>query len=90
MKEDKTKDPTLERIWEARNSITKRDGYDAKTLVAQSREREEKAKKTEIHSEPLVAREPDHKPCSEFRVHADSPRPIHRPSAELGLRSLLG
>ena len=53
------KDPTLERIWEARDAIAKRAGYDAKTLVAQLREREKKPKRTESHSEPLVAREPD-------------------------------
>ena len=53
------KDPTLERIWEARDAIAKRAGYDAKTLVAQLREREKKTKKTETQREPLVAREPD-------------------------------
>ncbi len=53
------KDPTLERIWEARDAIAKRAGYDAKTLVAQLREREKKAKRAAAQSDPLVAREPD-------------------------------
>ena len=50
------KDPTLERIWQARDAIAKRAGYDAKTLVSQLREREEKSKKSQI-PDPLIVRE---------------------------------
>lgn len=53
------KDPTLERIWAARDAIAKRAGYDAKTLVAQLREREKKSKAATKSGEALVAREPD-------------------------------
>ena len=53
------KDPTLERIWAARDAIAKRAGYDAKTLVAQLREREKKSKASPKSEESLVAREPN-------------------------------
>jgi hypothetical protein len=53
------KDPTLERIWAARDAIAKRAGYDAKTLVAQLRERELKRNAPENLSEIPVVREPD-------------------------------
>lgn len=52
------KDPTLERIWQARDAIAKRAGYDAKTLVAQLREREKKSKKSEKRDH-LIVRESD-------------------------------
>ncbi len=48
-------DPTLERIWAARDAIAKRAGYDAKTLVAQLREREKKSKGTELVQSRLCA-----------------------------------
>ena len=39
------KDPTLERIWAAREAIAKRAGYDPKILLKQLREREMRRKK---------------------------------------------
>lgn len=50
--------PTLERIWAAREAIAKRAGYDPKTLVKQLREREKKSNSHENQCESTVVRLP--------------------------------
>jgi hypothetical protein len=42
-------DSVLERIWEARDAIAKRAGYDAKTLVAELRKPETIAKRADLN-----------------------------------------